>query len=77
MSIDIPGTFIQANMDEIVHMKLEVGIAKTVEKVDSKLYRKCIEIEKGMPLLHVELRKVFYRLNAALLFWQKLTAKLK
>jgi hypothetical protein len=37
---DIPGVFMQTDMDEIVHMVLEGKKAKLLVKIDLKLYRK-------------------------------------
>jgi hypothetical protein len=47
-------------------------------KIDPKLYRKHIQIEKGKKVLYVELKKALYgTLRAALLFWQRLSEQLK
>jgi hypothetical protein len=37
MTADIPGTFMQADMDEILHMTLEGPLAKLLTRVDPKL----------------------------------------
>jgi len=56
---DIPGAFLQADMDQDVHMILEGKIAELIIKLEPSLYRKYIWI------------KALYRtLQAALLFWQ-------
>jgi len=76
--VDIPGAFMQADMDELVHMKLEGKMAELLVRLDPKLYRKYIQVEKGRNVLYVELKKALYgTLRAALLFWRLLTAKLK
>jgi hypothetical protein len=75
---DIPGAFMQAEMDELVHMKLEGKMAELLVKIDPKLYRKYVQIEKGKQILYVELKKALYgTLRAALLFWKKLSAVLQ
>jgi hypothetical protein len=74
---DIPGAFMEADMDELVHMKLEGRMAELLVKLDPKLYRKYIQVENGKTVLYVELKKALYgTLKAALLFWRKLSSKL-
>ena len=76
--IDIPGAFMQADMEDMVHMKLEGKMAELLVRLDPKLYREYVQIEKGKSVLYVELKKALYgTLKAALLFWRKLTAQLK
>eukprot|EP00978_Attheya_sp_CCMP212_P040803 scaffold226459_cov23-Attheya_sp.AAC.2 len=55
--VDIPGAFMQADMDELVHMKLEGKMAELLVMLDPKLYRKYIQVEKGRNVLYVELKK--------------------
>jgi hypothetical protein len=75
---DIPGAFMQADMEDIVHMKMEGRMAELLVKLDPKLYRKYATVEKGKTVLYVELKKALYgTLKAALLFWKMLTAQLK
>jgi hypothetical protein len=67
----------QADMDDVVHMKLEGKMVELLVKIDPKMYRKHVQLEKGKTVLYVELRKALYgTLKAALLFWKKLTAQL-
>jgi hypothetical protein len=76
-TVDIPGAFMQADMDELVHMRLEGTMAKLLVKLDQKLYRKYIQIVNGKKVLYVELKKALYgTMRAALLFWKLLTSKL-
>ena len=49
--LDIPGAFMQADMDEIVHVKFEGEIAEMSVKLDPKLYWKFIKDEHGKPVL--------------------------
>jgi hypothetical protein len=77
-TVDIPGTFMQADMDELVHVKQEGKMAELLVIVDPKMYRKHVQIEKGKHILYVELRKALYgTLRASLLFWKLLTKRLK
>jgi Reverse transcriptase (RNA-dependent DNA polymerase) len=73
-TVDIPGAFLQADMDETVHMRFDGKMAELMSHVDPKLYRKFILNEHKKPVLYVKLRKSIYgTLRAALLFWTKLT----
>jgi hypothetical protein len=77
VTADIPGAFMQADMYEIIHMKLEGPLVKLLTRVNPKLYEKYIVTEKGKPVLYVQLIKAMYgTLQAALLFWQDLTGHL-
>jgi hypothetical protein len=77
-TVNIQGAFMQAYMAETVHMKLQEKMAELLVKLDPKLYRKHIQLERGKPVLYVELKKALYEtLRAALLFWRKLSAKLE
>jgi hypothetical protein len=38
-TVDIPGAFMQADMDDLVHMKLEGKMAELLVRIDPKLYR--------------------------------------
>jgi hypothetical protein len=46
-TMDIPGTFMQAGIDEIVHVKFEGEIAEMLVRMDPKLYRKYVKDENG------------------------------
>ena len=77
-TVDLPGAFMQADMDDLVHMRLEGKMAELLVRCDPKLYRKYVRIEGGKTVLYVELRKALYgTLKAALLFWQLLTSTLE
>jgi hypothetical protein len=76
-TVDIPGAFMQADIDEVVHVKFEGEIAEMLVKLDPQLYRKYIRDENGKSVLYVELLKALYgTLKAALLFWKLLSSKL-
>jgi hypothetical protein len=75
--VDISGAFMQANIDEVVHVKFEGKIAEMLVKLDPQLFRKYVKDENGKSVLYVELLKALYgTLKAALLFWKLLSSKL-
>ncbi len=63
--------FMQADMDELVHVKLEGQMAELLVRLEPKLYRKYVQLERGKSVLYVELKKALYgTLRASLLFWK-------
>ena len=78
VTVDIPGAFMQTDMEGLVHVKLEGPMAELLAKVDPDLYMKYITIEKGKAVIYVKLKKALYgTLQAALLFWKDLSGKLE
>ena len=76
--VDIPGAFMQVNMDELLHMRLDGKMAEIMVRTDPEVYTKFVVMERGKKVIYVELKKDLYgTLRAALLFWQRLTAQLK
>jgi hypothetical protein len=76
-TVDIPGAFMQADIDEVVHVKFEGEIAEMLVRMDPKMYRKYIKDEHGKTVMYVELLKALYgTMRAALLFWKLLSGKL-
>jgi len=72
--LDVPGAFMQANIDELVHVKFEGEIAELLVRVDPDLYKPYMTNENGKPVLYVELQKALYgTLQAALLSWKELS----
>jgi Reverse transcriptase (RNA-dependent DNA polymerase) len=77
-TVDIPGAFMQADMDKMVHMQREGTMAELLARLDPKLYCKYIKTERNKTVLYVELKKALYgTLCTALLFWKLLTSKLE
>ena len=75
--VDIPNAFMQVDIDDTVHMKLEGKMTELLVKIDPKLYRPYVLIENGKTALYVELKKALYgTLKAALLFWKRLNLQL-
>jgi hypothetical protein len=75
-TVDIPGSFMQADIYEVVHVRFEGEIAETLVRMDPKLYRKYGRDENGKAVLYIELLKALYgTLRAALLFWKLISSK--
>jgi hypothetical protein len=76
--LDVPGAFMQADMDELVHVRFTGKMVDLLLDIDPVMYGPCISYEKGEKVLYVELLKALYgTLRAARLFWEKLSGKLK
>ena len=75
MVTDIPGAFLQADMEQDVHILLKGTIADLIVKLEPCSYRKFVWRNKhGNPMLYVKPRKALYgTLQAALLFWRLLS----
>jgi hypothetical protein len=59
-TVDIPGAFMQADMDKLVHMRLEGTMAKLLVQLDPKMYQKYVQTINGKSVLYVELKKALY-----------------
>lgn len=71
---DIPGAFMQAWIDEVVHVKFEGKIAQLLLKVNPSLYKKYRVYHDHKPVIYVKLNKALYgTLQAAMLFWRELS----
>ena len=69
---DVPGAFMQVDIDEQIHVHLDGELAELLMKVDPT-YKQFIAYEHNKPVIYTELDKALYgTLQAALLFWQKL-----
>ena len=59
----------QADIDELVHVRLDGDLARLLIQVDPS-YEQFVVEEKGKPVIYTELDKALYgTLQAALLFW--------
>jgi len=56
--IYIPGAFMQAEMNDTVHVKVEGSLAELLVKIDPRLYQKYLS-ENGKSVLYVRLNKAF------------------
>jgi hypothetical protein len=54
-TVDIPGAFMQADMDKLVHMRLEGTMAELLVRINPKLYRKFVQVVNGKQVLYVKL----------------------
>jgi Reverse transcriptase (RNA-dependent DNA polymerase)/Zinc knuckle len=76
-TVDVPGAFMQADMDDEVFMRLDGVMLELLLEIDSS-YAEFVTTERGKSVLYVQLVKALYgTLKAALLFWRKLTATLE
>jgi hypothetical protein len=68
----------QADMDELVHVRFTGKMVELLLEIDEQMYSPCVTLERGEKVMYVELLKALYgTLRAARLFWEKLTRKLK
>jgi hypothetical protein len=75
---DIPGAFMQTDMDAVVHVRLSGPLAAMLVRVDPKKYKKYVVTENGKSVIYVRLLKALYgTMQASLLFWKDLTGELK
>ena len=76
--VDIPGAFMQADMDPGVYMRIDGAMAELLMEIDHDMYQPHMVMEKGKPVIYVELLKALYgTLRAAPLFWEALSGKLQ
>ena len=67
--VDIPGAFMQADMDPGVYMHIDGAMAELLMEIDYDMYHPHMVKEKGKPVIYVELLKALYgTLRAAHLF---------
>ena len=73
MTCDIPGAFMQTDIDELIHVKLEGELAELLVCLDPT-YQKFVTYKNKKLVIYTELSKALYgTLQAALLFWKDLT----
>jgi hypothetical protein len=76
--LDVPGAFMQADMDELVHVRFTGKMVDLLLEIDRDMYQPYVVIERGERVMYVELLKALYgTIRAARLFWEKLSSKLK
>ena len=75
--LDVPGAFMQADIDELVHVRFTGDMVKMLLQIDEQMYSEYVVMEKGEQVMYMELLKALYgTLRAARLFWQKLSKQL-
>ena len=55
--LNIPGAFMQVDMDEVVHMRLDGKMAELLVRIDPAKYQKYMVYEKEKPVIYVMLKK--------------------
>ena len=77
VTVDVPGAFMQTDVDEKIHIRLEGPMVKLLCQVDPR-YKKYVVNEKGKPVVYAKLRKALYgTLQASYLFWKDITRELE
>ena len=75
--LDVPGAFMQAEIDELVHVQFTGAMVSMLLQIDHEMYKDYVVIERGEWVMYMELLKALYgTLCAAQLFWQKLSKQL-
>jgi hypothetical protein len=75
--IDVPGAFMQTDLDELVHVRFTGTMVDMLLEIDYEMYSPYITYEGKNKVLYVELLKALYgTLRASRLFWEKLSGKL-
>ena len=75
--LDVPGAFMQADIDELVHVRFTGEMVKMLLQIDEQMYSEYVVTERGEQVMYMELLKALYgTLHAARLFWQKLSKQL-
>lgn len=78
-TLDIPGAFMKADIDEVLHVRLRGEMAELLASLDHERYDKYLQKDKkGKLYMYLLLDKALYgTVHATLLFWRDLTANLK
>ena len=58
--LDVPGAFMQVDMDELVHVRFEGEMVDKLLEIDEELYASYVTEEKGKKVMYVELLKALY-----------------
>ena len=75
--LDVPGAFMQANIDELVHVRFTGAMVTLLLEIDHEMYKDYVIVEKGEWVMYMDLLKALYgTLRATHLFWQKLSKQL-
>ena len=75
--LDVPGAFMQADIDKLVHIRFTGEMVNMLLQIDSEMYKDYVVVERGEWVMYMELLKALYgTLRAARLFWQKLSKQL-
>ena len=75
--LDVPGAFMQADIDELVHVRFTGEMVNMLLHIDHDKYKDYVVTERQDKVLYMELLKALYgTLRAARLFWEKLSKQL-
>ena len=75
---DVTSAFMQADMEKLVYVRFNGKMVDILLEIDKAMYAPCVVVEHGEKVMYVELLKVLYgTLQAARLFWEKLSTKLR
>ena len=58
--LDVPGAFMQADIDELVHVRFTGEMVKMLLHIDKEMYGEYVVMEKGEQVMYMELLKAFY-----------------
>jgi hypothetical protein len=76
--VDVPGAFMQADMDSIIHVRFTGKMVELLLEIDHDIYAPYVTIERNKEALYFELLKSLYdTVCAARLCCDKLSSKLK
>jgi Reverse transcriptase (RNA-dependent DNA polymerase) len=71
VTCDIPGAFMHADIDELIHIKLEGELVDLLIRLDAT-YKEFVTVENGKRVIYTKLNKALYgTMQASLLFWRK------
>jgi Reverse transcriptase (RNA-dependent DNA polymerase) len=74
---DVPGAFMQTDIDELIHVRMDGELAELLAKIDPGLYEQYMVPEEKKRAIYLRLTKALYgTLQAALLFWKDLSGAL-
>jgi hypothetical protein len=77
ISLEIPGAFMQTDIDELIHVRLECAMVLLRAKVNPCLCTEYLSKERGQDVMFRKLKKALYgTLQVALLFLKDLTRTL-
>ena len=76
VTVNIPGAFMQSDIDELIHIKFGRNIALLLLKVDPT-YKQFLTHEQGKLVIYAKLSKALYcTLQGALLFCENISLDL-
>ena len=77
-TVDIPGAFMQANIDDETYVKIQGAMCDIFVKIDPERYANFVCTEQGRNTIYLKLKKALYgTIRAARLFYDQLIDTLK